>query len=75
MGPSLRQAKLRAVRSLMRPKGASSIRPRRSNYSDLPVWDMLFGTFDNPRRAPLHCGFSDDRETQPGRMLLGKLPR
>ncbi|HRQ64091.1 MAG TPA: sterol desaturase family protein [Xanthomonadaceae bacterium] len=46
----------------------------RSNYSDLPVWDMLFGTFDNPRRAPPHCGFADDREMQLGRMLLGRLP-
>lgn len=22
------------------------------NYGDLPVWDMLFGTFVNPRQAP-----------------------
>jgi sterol desaturase/sphingolipid hydroxylase (fatty acid hydroxylase superfamily) len=47
----------------------------RNNYSDLPLWDMLFGTFDNPRRSPPLCGFSNDRETQLGRMLLGRLPR
>jgi len=27
------------------------------NYSDLPVWDMLFGTFRNPRRWEARCGF------------------
>src|SRR5262245_27366199 len=27
------------------------------NYADLPVWDMLFGTFHNPRRWQARCGF------------------
>lgn len=32
------------------------------NYADLPVWDILFGTFDNPRRFESTCGFDDWRE-------------
>lgn len=45
------------------------------NYSDLPLWDMLFGTFDNPREMPRECGFDDTREAQLVRMLMGRLPR
>ena len=45
------------------------------NYSDLPLWDMLFGTFDNPRDVPRTCGFGEQRETQLVRMLLGRTPR
>jgi sterol desaturase/sphingolipid hydroxylase (fatty acid hydroxylase superfamily) len=29
------------------------------NYSDLPVWDMLFGTFRNPRQWRARCGFGE----------------
>ncbi len=47
----------------------------RGNYSDLPIWDMLFGTFDNPREFPRECGFGDGRERQLPRMLLGRHPR
>lgn len=47
----------------------------RGNYSDLPLWDMLFGTFDNPRESPRECGFSPERERQFVRMLLGRFPR
>jgi sterol desaturase/sphingolipid hydroxylase (fatty acid hydroxylase superfamily) len=47
----------------------------RGNYSDLPLWDMLFGTFDNPRESPRECGFSPERERQFMRMLLGRIPR
>ena len=32
------------------------------NYSDLPVWDILFGTFDNPRAWDARCGFGTDKE-------------
>src|SRR5205823_3491246 len=32
------------------------------NYSDLPVWDMMFGTFRNPRQDRGVCGFADSRE-------------
>ncbi|MGH8188350.1 MAG: sterol desaturase family protein, partial [Steroidobacteraceae bacterium] len=47
----------------------------RNNYSDLPLWDMLFGTFDNPRNAPVACGFADAAENQLLRMLSGRHPR
>lgn len=47
----------------------------RGNYSDLPLWDMLFGTFDNPRERPAECGFGTHRETQLMRMLAGRLPK
>lgn len=29
----------------------------RDNFADLPLWDMLFGTFDNPRSWQARCGF------------------
>jgi sterol desaturase/sphingolipid hydroxylase (fatty acid hydroxylase superfamily) len=41
------------------------------NFSDLPVWDMLFGTFRNPRRWDARCGFGPEREPLLGQMLLG----
>ena len=47
----------------------------RDNYSDLPLWDMLFGTFDNPRDRPRECGFGAGRERQLWRMLAGRHPR
>jgi len=47
----------------------------RDNYSDLPLWDILFGTFDNPRRSPHECGFGRERERQLFRMLLGRRPQ
>ncbi len=40
-----------------------------SNYGDLPVWDMLFGTFDNPRELETDCGFEPQREARLGDML------
>lgn len=42
-----------------------------SNFSDLPLWDMLFGTFDNPRAAPEQCGFGPDVERRLPELLLG----
>lgn len=44
----------------------------RSNYSDLPLWDMLFGTFHNPTASEYRCGFEQDRERQLGTMLAGR---
>lgn len=44
----------------------------RNNYSDLPLWDMLFGTFENPRATPGACGFDTARELALGRMLRGR---
>jgi sterol desaturase/sphingolipid hydroxylase (fatty acid hydroxylase superfamily) len=46
----------------------------RGNFSDLPLWDMLFGTFDNPRDNPRECGFGENRESQLWRMLIGRAP-
>ena len=31
-----------------------------SNYSDLPLWDILFGSFHNPASWEGRAGFSDD---------------
>ena len=42
------------------------------NYSDLPVWDMLFGTFVNPNSDTGSCGFAGLRETKVFLMLCGK---
>lgn len=44
----------------------------RSNYSDLPLWDMLFGTFENPRSDTGACGFGSEREPLLREMLLGR---
>ncbi|MBL8515155.1 MAG: sterol desaturase family protein, partial [Betaproteobacteria bacterium] len=39
------------------------------NYSDIPLWDMLFGTYLNPARFEGHCGFEPAREARLGDML------
>lgn len=39
------------------------------NYSDLPIWDMLFGTFNNPGKSPDACGFSSSQEDRIEDML------
>jgi hypothetical protein len=41
------------------------------NYADLPLWDMIFGTFRNPRRWNERCGFGDG-EMRLTEMLMGK---
>jgi sterol desaturase/sphingolipid hydroxylase (fatty acid hydroxylase superfamily) len=41
----------------------------RDNYG-LPLWDMIFGTWRNPRVGPAECGFPDDKEP-----LVGQMPR
>lgn len=33
-----------------------------SNFADLPLWDMLFGTYKNPVRFDGKCGFKPERE-------------
>ena len=44
-----------------------------SNYSDLPLWDALFGTLHNPRRGfDGRCGFGDGQEQRLGEMLVGR---
>ncbi len=40
------------------------------NYSDLPLWDALFGTLNNPRGIIEHCGFPE--ETNLKALLLGQ---
>ncbi len=32
------------------------------NFADLPIWDMMFGTFKNPHRFESKCGFDEWRE-------------
>ena len=40
------------------------------NFADLPLWDMLFGTFKNPKQFVARCGFGED-ELKLKEMLLG----
>jgi sterol desaturase/sphingolipid hydroxylase (fatty acid hydroxylase superfamily) len=42
----------------------------RFNYGDLPIWDLLFGTFHNPADFDEPCGFEPDKEVALGPMLL-----
>jgi sterol desaturase/sphingolipid hydroxylase (fatty acid hydroxylase superfamily) len=46
----------------------------RWNYSDLPLWDMVFGTFRNPARFDGEVGFEPGASNRLGRMLLGRDP-
>jgi sterol desaturase/sphingolipid hydroxylase (fatty acid hydroxylase superfamily) len=39
------------------------------NYADLPIWDILFGTFHNPEVFDRECGFDHDRESRLMEML------
>jgi sterol desaturase/sphingolipid hydroxylase (fatty acid hydroxylase superfamily) len=39
------------------------------NYGDLPVWDMLFGTYRNPRRFKGDVGFDKPATDRLGAML------
>ena len=42
------------------------------NYGDLPVFDMLFGTFENPERFDGEVGFHEGGSRRIGAMLFGK---
>jgi sterol desaturase/sphingolipid hydroxylase (fatty acid hydroxylase superfamily) len=42
------------------------------NYADLPIWDMVFGTFRNPQRFEAEAGFYDGASRRVGAMLLGR---
>jgi sterol desaturase/sphingolipid hydroxylase (fatty acid hydroxylase superfamily) len=42
----------------------------RNNYGDITWWDMLFGTYENPREFASTCGFDDAREQKLGAMLV-----
>jgi sterol desaturase/sphingolipid hydroxylase (fatty acid hydroxylase superfamily) len=39
------------------------------NFSDLPLWDMLFGTFRNPKSFDARCGFGPSLEPRLPEML------
>ncbi|GAB4356476.1 MAG: hypothetical protein OHK0021_00790 [Bryobacter sp.] len=41
------------------------------NFSDLPLWDMMFGTFRNPRVWDSRCGFGE-KEHELAPMLVGR---
>jgi sterol desaturase/sphingolipid hydroxylase (fatty acid hydroxylase superfamily) len=41
----------------------------RHNYADIVWWDMLFGTYDNPRDWHGRCGFDLERELRLADML------
>jgi sterol desaturase/sphingolipid hydroxylase (fatty acid hydroxylase superfamily) len=43
------------------------------NFADLPLWDLLFGTFHNPRRAPRQCGFGAEIEQRLPDLLMGRM--
>lgn len=42
------------------------------NYGDLPLFDMLFGTFHNPPTFTGQCGFYDGGSRRVGAMLMGR---
>lgn len=44
----------------------------KNNYGDITWWDMLFGTYENPREWVHDCGFDDAKEQQLLPMLLYK---
>jgi len=44
----------------------------RHNYSDLPLWDMVFGTFHNPREFEGDVGLAPGASARIGSMLLGR---
>jgi len=43
-----------------------------NNFSDLPIWDMLFGTFENPKNVDSSCGFKPEREYKFKEMMMFK---
>ena len=42
------------------------------NYSDLPLWDIVFGTFHNPKDFVPQVGFYDGGSKRLGEMLIGR---
>ena len=42
------------------------------NYADIPLFDMLFGTFENPRTFDREVGFHDGGSKRLGAMLIGR---
>jgi sterol desaturase/sphingolipid hydroxylase (fatty acid hydroxylase superfamily) len=44
----------------------------RQNYSELPVFDMLFGTYHNPRDFARETGFHDGASSRVIEMVMGQ---
>jgi sterol desaturase/sphingolipid hydroxylase (fatty acid hydroxylase superfamily) len=42
------------------------------NYSDLPLWDLLFGTLRNPARCDYPAGFYPGASSRVAEMLIGR---
>jgi len=42
------------------------------NYGNLALWDMVFGTFQNPREFACESGFYDGASRRVRDMLLGR---
>jgi sterol desaturase/sphingolipid hydroxylase (fatty acid hydroxylase superfamily) len=60
---------------LMRPEQHGLHRARNVhayNYGNVPLWDVLFGTYRNPRSFPERYGFWDGASNRIGAMLLGR---
>ena len=43
------------------------------NYGDLPLFDMIFGTFHNPKEFVGEVGFFEGSSRKVGPMLIGKV--
>jgi len=39
------------------------------NYADLPIWDMIFSSFHNPKGYVTKCGFNPEQENRFAEML------
>jgi sterol desaturase/sphingolipid hydroxylase (fatty acid hydroxylase superfamily) len=44
----------------------------RNNYADLPIVDLLFGTFENPSDFEAETGYYDGASAEVGSLLLGR---
>lgn len=42
------------------------------NYSDIPLWDRIFGTYKDSTEFVSECGFPNNNENKLGKMLLFK---
>ena len=44
----------------------------RHNYGDIPIWDMIFGTYRNPKAWEGEAGFYDGASHRIGDLLVGR---
>ncbi len=47
-------------------------RDHSKNYADLPIWDILGGTFENPKEMTKPTGFPDEAESRVLEMIRGR---